>query len=233
MLFWESWRQLERPDMRWAGRMLAWIALLLVSKPSYLFVFAVVYPPMLLWRHGWKNRALWAQFAVLAAAGALLVLEYWLVFRQSDSIYVREFNKGQQSGVVIAPFFVWRHYTGNIGLSVLMALLFPLAVLGAWYRETLKNLLLVYAWASMGVALLVSATFMQTGEEYLAWNFRWQHYLAAYNLFLVSAAFAWKKWQAQQYRLDWRMRGLCFIFTLHLLSGIIYLGKMWWTKLYY
>ena len=233
MLFWESWRQLERPQARWVWRMLLWILLLLVSKPSYLFVFALVYPLMLLFRHGLRNRAVWIQFAGLAAAAALLLLEYWLVFRQADSVYVRDFNKGQASGVVLAPFFVWRHYTDNIALSVLMAIVFPLWVCFSWPRAAWQSLLLRYAWAGFGVALLISASFMQTGEEYLAWNFRWQHYLASYILFLCSAAFAWQQWRAQACRTDLKIKWSIAIFALHLLSGLVYLGKMWWTKLYY
>ena len=233
MLFWESAQQLARPQAHWVWRMLLWILLLLVSKPSYLFVFALVYPPMLLIGHGWRNRAAWIQFAGLAAAASLLLLEYWLVFRQPDSVYVREFNKGQSSGVVLAPFFVWRHYTGNIALAVLSAIVFPLSVLLGWWHLALKNLLLRYAWAGFGVALLISAAFMQTGAEYLAWNFRWQHYLASYILFLSSAAFAWQQWRAQAYRMDLKIKWISAIFALHLLSGVVYLGKMWWTKLYY
>ncbi len=233
-LFWQSYRQLQQPSPNgWRWQLLL-IVLLAVSKPSYLFVFGLVYPALLIGNHFRNRRVLLTHLAPLALAGLLLALEYYLVFIHPQSVYVQDFNLGRTSGVVFRPLEVWRLYSSNIPLSILAGVLFPLGVAVSYWSELRSRLLFWYAWAGFGAAIAVSASLMQTGEEYYNWSFRFQHYIAAYLLFLVSVLFVWEKIRLNGYRLQggklWWSAGL---FALHLGSGIVYLVKMWWTRSYY
>ena len=95
------------------------------------------------------------------------------------------------------------------------------------------KLLFWYAWAGFFVALAISATFAQTGEEFSCWNFRWQTYIAAYLLFMVSVMLVLEQICQRTFRLDWRAKTAIALFALHLISGLVYLAKMWHTQSHY
>lgn len=232
ILFWQSYQQLLHPVKGWWKWMLLWLLLLLVSKPSYAFVFGLVYPLFLLGRHGWTSTIRWQlmPFIVLAL---LLVLEFYLIFLQPDSVYVKQFNHGQKSGVSICLFCVWSSFSSNIPLSILVSVLFPLGLTIAFWPEMRQKLLFWYAWAGFGAALAISAIFAQTGEEFSCWNFRWQTYIASYLLFMVSAMLAWEQFLQHHRQLTPRLKFLLGLFALHLLAGIGYLIKMFWSQSHY
>lgn len=234
VLFWQSYRQLLKPSSTWWRWQLLLIVLLVCSKPSYLFVFGLVYPVFLVAKHFRNPGILFAHLAPLALAGILLAIEYYLVFIHPKSVYVRDFNRGQVSGVDFRLLEVWRLYSSNIPVSVLAAIVFPLSVALSYWAELRRSLLFWYAWAGFGVSLAISAAFMQTGAEYYNWSFRFQHYIAAYLLFLVSVLFVWEKVRLNVNCLKEKKMWWCVgMFALHLVSGIFYLTKMWWTKSYY
>ena len=233
-LFWQSYRQLQKPSSAWWQWQLLLIVLLVLSKPSYLFVYGLAYPIFLIGNHFRNPRILFAHLAPLAVAGILLAIEYYLVFIHPQSVYVRDFNQGRVSGVGITPFKVWRLYSSNIPVSVFAAIVFPLSVAVSYWAELRRRLLFWYAWTGFGVSLATSAAFIQTGAEYYNWTFRFQHYIAAYLLFLVSVLFVWEKVRLNGNCLNRRKMWWCVgMFGLHFVSGILYLTKMWWTKSYY
>ncbi|MCB0527119.1 MAG: hypothetical protein KDC65_01485 [Saprospiraceae bacterium] len=232
MLFKQSFRQLQQPAAGWWWQMLIWLLLLLISKPAYGLVFATVYPVFLIGRHGFV-RAAWWQLLALGIFGLYLILEYYLVFLQESSVYVRDFNRGRMSGVQICLFCVWRMYASNIPLSVLASAAFPFGVAIAYWRSLRHKLLFWYAWAGFFAALLIGAAFIQTGDEYYTWAFRFQNYIASYLLFTVSAMFVLEQYFDNANRPDARIKWLAFLFLCHLISGIVYLANMWWTRSHY
>lgn len=234
LLFWQSYRQLQHPEAGWWRRQMLLIVLLALSKPSYLFVYVLVYPIFLIGHHFRSPRVLLGQLAPIGLVVLLLAVEYYLVFTHPRSVYVHDFNRGNPSGVVVRPLEVWRLYSSNIPLSILASVFFPLVVAGLYWAELRTRLLFWYAWAGFAAAIIVSAAFMQTGEEFYTWNFRYQHYIAAYLLFLVSALFVWEKIRAGRHPSGGAKLWWCVgVFALHLASGFVYLAKMWWSKSHY
>lgn len=232
ILFWQSYRQLLLPEQGWWRWMSLWLVLLLVSKPSYALVFAVVYPVFLIGRHGLSKAVRW-QLWPFALFGLVLGLEYYLVFLQAASVYVKTFNQGNPSGVAFCWLCVWRYYSTNIAVSILASVLFPLAASMMFWQDFRRKLLFWYSWAGFFAALVLSATLVQTGEEFYCWNFRWQTYIAAYLLFLSTGMLVWEKLKTQQFCLDFKAKLLGLIAMLHLLSGVLYLGKMWLSQSHY
>lgn len=233
-LFWQSYRQLQAPSPGWWRWELLWIVLLVLSKPSYLFVFGPVYAVFLL-AMPYRKREVWfVHLAPLFVAVLLLALEYYLAFLYPGSVYVKDFNNGRVSGVAFRPLEVWRLYSSNIPLSILAAAVFPLGVAIMYWSELRHRLLFWYAWAGFGAAIAISAAFMQTGAEYYNWAFRFQQYIAAYLLFLVSVLFVWEKVRVNCNKLEGaKLQWSAVLFALHFISGLVYFGKMWWTKSYY
>ncbi len=232
VLFWQSYRQLLQPTAIWWRWMLLWLVFLVISKPSYAFVFALVYPLFLIGRHGFSRAVRW-QLLPFGILGLLLALEFYLIFWQRESVYVKQFNNGNQSGVQVCLFCVWRLFSSNMLVSVIAASLFPLGVALLYWQEIRRKLLFWYAWAGFLAALVISATFVQTGEEFSCWNFRWQTYIASYLLFMVSTMLFWEKIQQAQFEWSARSKSMAGLFLLHLLSGLLYLGKMLWTQSHY
>ncbi|MCC7246856.1 MAG: hypothetical protein IT269_14315 [Saprospiraceae bacterium] len=237
VLFAQSYGQLQHPRASWWRWEMLWLLLLMVSKPSYVFVFGVVYPLFFLKTHGWRHPALRWHLLPLVIGALAVVVEYWLVFLHPNSVYVHDFNGGRASGVVLKWAFVWSLWSTNIPLSILAAAAFPLAVSWAYWREVRHHLLWQYAWAGFGVALLISLSFMQQGDEYYAWNFRYQHYISAYLLYAVSAFLLWERAPVRSvFKVKfWKNKHawLWLLFGLHLLSGIVYLLKCWISKTHY
>jgi hypothetical protein len=242
VLFGQSLRQLERgPEVRWAKWLAFWLLCLVLSKPSFALVFGVVYPIFLVRRFGWRAAAVRCQLLALAGLPVLLGAEYFLVFLEKSSVYVRDFNAGRASGVVISPLTVWRHHSSNLLLSVLCSVAFPLAVSVTWWRTLRRATWFWYAWVSFGVAMGISGLLMQTGEEWYTWAFRFQNYLAAYLLFVVCAGFGWQQMghkiigprRIGMAQLTHSERVVVIGYLLHLLSGVVYLAKMWITRSHY
>ena len=232
VLFWQSYQQLLRPTAIWTCWMMLWLFLLVISKPSYAFVFAVVYPVFLVGRHG-LIRTVRLQLLPFGVLALLLALEFYLIFWQADSVYVKQFNNGNKSGVDICLFCVWRTFSSNLFISVLAGSLFPLGVAIVYWQDMREKLLFWYAWAGFWVALAISATFAQTGEEFSCWNFRWQTYIASYLLFMVSTMLAGERILSEKGLLSVRSKILIGLFALHFFSGLVYLLKMFWTQSHY
>ena len=232
VLFWQSYHQLLRPQAGWWRWMLLWLVLLVVSKPSYAFVFAVVYPLFLMGRHGF-GRVVRIQLLPFAVLGLLLALEFYLIFWQKDSVYVKQFNNGHQSGVEICLFCVWQVFSSNILVSVLASVLFPIGVAVIYWQDLQRKLLFWYAWTGFFAGLAISVTFAQKGEEFTCWNFRWQTYIASYLLFVVSTVLVWEKIRDNGFRLNRCSKVIIALFILHLISGLTYLVKMGWTQSHY
>lgn len=232
ILFWQSYRQLLQPSAGWWRWMLLWLISLVISKPSYAFVFALVYPLFLIGRHGF-NRAVRWQLLPFGILALLLALEFYLIFWQKDSVYVKQFNHGNQSGVQVCLFCVWRLFSSNILISVMAACLFPVGIAVLYWQEIRRKLLFWYAWAGFLTALVISVTFAQKGEEFSCWNFRWQAYIASHLLFMASTMLVWEKIQQEQLKWNARSKSVAILFLLQLLSGILYLGKMLWTQSHY
>jgi hypothetical protein len=228
-LFWCSYRQLQAPQAGWWKEQLVLTGLLLLSKPSYLLVYLPLYPVFLLARHGWRRATAWHVLPILGIFLVLLV-EYYLVFCHPDSVYVKDFNQGENSGVVFSWATVWRLHTANIPLAVLSSLAFPLLTAFLYFSELRHRLLFWYAWSGMGVAMLLALSFMQTGAEYYNWSFRFQLYIAAYILFLVSAIWLWEQVQRQRGHWSWREMVAVLAAAMHLIAGLGYWCHWWWTR---
>ena len=117
LLFWQSYKQLQSPTL--AGAVLVSILCVLnaFAKPSFLFVFCISYPLMLLSQFGlngqfWKN--LWPVTVGVIATAIIYYLVYELSF---GNRYTSE------SHIVIWPFRVWAHLSNNIPLSFIMKII--------------------------------------------------------------------------------------------------------------
>ncbi len=234
ILFWQSWKQLERgPDRRWTLWMCLWLFAVAFSKISYALVFAVIYPLFLIGQFGLKNAAVRWQLLPFIGLAILVAIQYYLVFLNPDSVYVRDFNHGQPSGVIINPLVAWQMWTTSIHMSIVAGVAFPIAVAYVWWQDLKKKLLFWYAWANFAFGALIYLLFQQTGEEYYTSAFRFQNYITAYILYMVSLIYVWERMRhipieaLRTHLIRHKRQGIVvIIYIAHLGSGVLYILKM-------
>lgn len=215
LLFRSGLRYVENPSMRGAAAIAGWILLNLWIKPSFFFCFGAVFPLMLLLR--WKlGRAFWMGLLPLILGLCVLWLQTAILFP----------GDGRGEGIALKPLYVWSAGTSNIALSVLASYAFPLAYV-LCYPGRLRERSLLFSWLMVIWGLMIFALLTETGSRALHGNFAWQNITCSYLLFMCTAADAWR------HACGWRRQALTALFTLHLLSGIVYLYRIILTGAYF
>ncbi len=222
-LFWQGLKYWEKPSPKIAFSILALLLIHVIIKPSFVFVFVPVFGLMSLWK--WRlNVAFWRMVWVSLAAMVLIGLEYFAIFQWHS------FRSGPQpeTGLTIAPFHVWRFHSSNMLWSLIASIAFPLSYIFLFPKRIKASFPLQFAWALFAFGLLIFILVAETGlREYDA-NFVWQCYIANFLLFLVTVA----DWQGHKLPRPSELV-LKLFFSLHLLSGIAYLFKIFILNNYY
>jgi hypothetical protein len=209
-------RTVSRPSWHGAAQTSVALCLSLLAKPNYVLAFGpclVVGLGAATWR-AIRQGQLTARSAVgvllLTFAPAAVVLGAQFVLFASDS------------RILYAPFEVWRLFTrDHVTDSILVGIVYPLAVVICFPREANSSSTLTMAWAALGVGLATFALFAESGDRIAHGNFSWGMIFADQVLFVASTAFL------LQQPNGWR-RAFCFA-TLgaHAMAGVFQLAHDW------
>ncbi|MCG3210497.1 MAG: hypothetical protein FOGNACKC_04128 [Anaerolineae bacterium] len=226
-LFWVSYQNLVIPSLRRNIVILLLVIANILVKPSFFFVFMLVYPLMLLGQAGGLRRSFWPNLIPVAVGVIFLAAEYYLIYLiGAGNVHT------ESGGVKFGPFSVWAHYSPNIALSILVSTLFPVVYLAFYWRELLKNLLLRYAVVLFVVGVLIMALLSETGPREFHGNFFWQAYVTNYIQFVaVAVLFVGKL-------INSKMLGARFLlilgaFGLQVFAGLAYLTRFFFTGSYF
>lgn len=153
------------------------------TKPSFTFVLAPVLAITVFWRLFAKRFMYWKNTVMLCCCflptALLLVYQYWGVFMGTNS-------RGEETGIGFEIGKAWHGYTGNIPLSVMMALLFPFSVLALNWKELKRNGAFRLAWQIMAVGFLTFLTLYEKGFRFVHMNFSWGYMHGLFFVFLIS-----------------------------------------------
>lgn len=223
MLFWLSYVQILKPKKSRILLITILCALNIIIKPSFYFVFTLVYPIMLLRFIGIKKE-LWLNLLPIIIGSIILAGEsYW--------IYKVEGPYWDTSSIAISPFLVWSYFSSNIVFSIIASTLFPLVYLCFNWKEIFRNVLLQYAGLSYLVAILIFSTLTEIGIRQFHANFSWQCIICNYILFtVVSMQFIQKAGSIK--KINWQNKLVLASFLLHVIFGCLYLAKIFVTKDY-
>lgn len=181
-------------------------------KPSYFFVFAIAFPLYYLLRFGInKNLFLTGMVSVLSTFALLLVYRY---------VYT-----GSDSSVTISPFHVWGYWSGNIPVSLLASVFFPLLFAIIYFKETVQDHLLSYAWINMLVAIMIYILLTETGGREMHGNFGWQTIICNFILFLCTWILFLRLIIRKQ-ELEMKDKVLITSFVFHIATGAVFLLKL-------
>lgn len=223
MLFLVSHDQMVKPTRIRIFVITILCALNILIKPSFYFVFTVVYPLMMLKTVGIKKE-FWINMFPLFLGAILLAGEYYWIYHFEGTI------RGTTS-VAVNPFFVWSYYSPNIVLSIIASILFPIAYLCFYHKDVLQNSLLQYAFLAYGVAVMLFAILTEVGARQFHANFSWQCIVCNYILFAVVSKQFLDKVKADGI-IHWKNKIIFSAFLVQVLAGCLYLIKIFITKDY-
>jgi hypothetical protein len=215
-LFWSSYRFLETGDARYLRTTVLLIVLSLLAKPSFFLAFSVAFPALALARFGFTRKLAQAVGAVLVG-GVVLAAQY-------IAIYIFPTGIEAPGGIGVSFLDVWRHYSSNIPMSLLLSFAFPLAFALSYYRDVKYKLLLHYSLACLAAALLVAVCLTEVGTRAYSCNFFWQVFACNYLLFMVCLVeFLRISFQGAARGAKWHLTAA--VYGLHVVGGLMYLQK--------
>jgi hypothetical protein len=153
-------------------------ALCALAKPNYLLAFFPCFGPLLLVLVG---RQVWRRQLPISSGLAHLVAAFaaplWVLAAQFFYMF------GDKQWIGIAPFQVWG--SPNIPASLAVSLAFPLTVLLCYFRATMSDRRVLFAWCVLWVAIAEFALLAEEPETRLInGNFVWATLPACYMLFM-------------------------------------------------
>jgi hypothetical protein len=233
LLFLGSYRIIENRELRNSLAMSVLVILNIAIKPSYFFVYLAVFPLFLFFKEGITKR--FFRLMIPAIIGVVYIAVQFYVF-YIINVQFGTRNTGK-SGIAIAPFEIWANIITfkMIPFALVSSLLLPIVYYLIYYREIIKGINL-YAIVTFAVALLIFIFFVETGPRRNDGNFIWQSFICCYFLFLVVVANCIRKFFEGKFRSGpGKLIGFCLssAFLLHVVSGVIYLYRIFHYKSYY
>jgi hypothetical protein len=222
LLFWISYQQLLKPTPLRIFTLTLLCIVNILAKPSFYFVFCVVYPLMLLRSFGLK-KDFWLNLIPLVMGSFLLIIQYYLIYKLGFSNMDAE-----KSGIGFGPFMVWSHFSSNIAISFLASIIFPFAFVCIYWKDFLKNLLLQYTVLAFLFAVVIFCVLIESGPRLYDGNFFWQCVVCNYFLFLVVSLQFYEKIRSIGMT-TWYNIIILICYAIQVESGFAYLAKLFIT----
>lgn len=190
------------------------------TKPSFTFILAPVLAVTVFWRLFAKKFSNWKNTFYLCCCFLptvlLLLYQFWGVFMGTNS-------QGEETGIGFEMGKAWHVFTGNIPLSIMMALLFPFSVLALNWKDLRKNGAFRLAWQIMAVGFLTFLLLYEKGFRFGHMNFSWGYMHGLFFVFLISILQIIKnamKRENLMYKLFLVPELVTFLY--HLICGIVF-----------
>jgi len=154
--------------------------------------------------------------ALLIPTGLALTYQFFKTYKTADG-----------DRIIFDFLGVWRQYSPNIFISILLATAFPVGLLLLRFRETTQNHFLILAWIVFLVALL-QYSLLAERVKYKACNFGWGYLMSLHILFLFSIVefFRWLKYPQKKAPFErLKIFIVANLLNLHFMCGIFYFIK--------
>lgn len=227
LLFELSFRQLREFNSKRNFWIFLLIALNLIIKPSYFFVFICVYPLMLLCKYKFKKE-FWISILPVFVGGIMLISQYIIIYKINTQVIK------DTSSVVFMPFYrnpELREDMINIPISMIFSLLFPLIYVIINFRKLIQNQLFWYTFLSFVVSVLIFFFISESGPRASHGNFYWQIVITTWLCFFVSLLALIRDYKIEGKSV--KNIALLTLFGIHTLMGIIYFVRILVTGSYY
>lgn len=222
-LFYYSYKFIADKNNRLLLYILLLSTIILLIKPSYLFVFVVSFPLMILI----NDRKITSSFVKGASISILIII---LIYCQYLYIYeyLVNYNKIPYSNVkiIISPFSAWNRISHNILISSILWFGFPILIILFLWNYLLKEKLFIYALINFILGLLIFVTFEEMMEfnnrPFGSVNFIWQLLISLYILILVCVSYFLKTFSLNHI-FHYKNILIIICFFYYFIAGILYL----------
>ncbi len=234
LLFWKQFKIMESDDLSFFNRDVLISCLLVIVnisiKPSFLFVFMPISVFFIFKKNKLNNiRESIIQLLPIFIGAIFVIFQYISIYHYQ----IGSLNKGESSVGFGIPFEFIRSFIPGwyVPIAFILSYAFPIATL-LCYKEILKYKPFLYALYLALLGILISAFVIEIGPRKFHGNFTWQNVICVYLLMLTAIAFLLPKLKGKD-RYSKKMIFLWSVFILHVLSGFLYLFKMYFTGSYH
>lgn len=213
----------ERTDLKEFSLFGLSLLLTTMTKPSYTLILVSTAGFVMLYRLFCKR---WKNFKRSFYLGLAFVPTFIDLLYQFGGVFGAKSKAGEIGGIGFGIGSVWKLYTNNIPLAVILALGFPLLVLLFHVKEIKENTLYRFSWAQLIVSAMELFLLYENGRRFSDANFSWGYMHGIFFVFVsslillmedtlekrVKKAALWSQW---------------LLFGLHLACGIGYFIYIW------
>jgi hypothetical protein len=236
-LFVESINYLNKPGNLSFGKLLFLSLLIILSKPSFLFAFAVAFPMICMARFGWNKK--WFLFTVLLSVIIVVCLMVEKNIIYQNKVLDKLIYKGETSHIVIAPFEVWMRFAFHPLIYFVTSFLFIVSFILIKFSKIKNDLEIVYSFLLLVISLFIYFMLAESGPRFFHSNFYWQipismliiNMVMLKKLFIPYTRSLSKKITLKMFSLQDKL--LLLIYSLHFISGVCYTIRILIEKTYY
>ncbi|MCE2733938.1 MAG: hypothetical protein ACK5WV_05420 [Chryseotalea sp.] len=200
-----------------------------IIKPSFLFVYLPATILFIFFDKNLDTTKKYTLFIPIALGASVVGIQYYLFyFLQVGSI------QSEISSVSIGkPFEVFLHYipVWYLPFSILFSLAF-LILISIWFKSIFRYKPFLYAWCMHVCGFFISVFVIETGPRKYDGNFTWQNVITMYLIFITAISFFIQQKNSRKIS-NSRKIAVYVCLAMHLLSGLLYLIKIFYSKNFY
>ena len=204
--------------------------LIVLSKPSFLFPFIVVFPIISVIKFGWQKTNFLKVLLFSIVILSLLILQKSLIYQ--NSALDKLIYNGQQAKVIIAPFQLWMSWTSHPVFSILTSFLFLISVITLKPKYLKFNLEIGYSFCLLFTSLVIFFLFAESGPRFNHGNFYWQIPISVLIInMVIMKVIILPRLPTQLHYAMFKKQSLSnklilLIYSLHFFSGFVYIIKI-------
>ena len=222
MLFWQTVQQLENYSSKRNIFIVILIVLNILAKPSFLFVYVVAFPLMVIKKVGFSLSFFKYMIPVVIAL-LLGGVEYYFIYLAPQPDFLKSTIKIDFFHLMLIWLQTknWGYLIFMFIITIISSFTFPIVLL-IKNRLLLKSEKIQFALICVILGLIIGFTFYETGVREWDGNFMWQTLMASFILFFVSVIELLKLIVNQPN--GWKTHRLEIIFfVMHFCSGVYYI----------
>lgn len=208
----------KRTDRKEFALFGASLLLATMTKPSYTLILVSAAGLVMLYRlfrSGGKN---WKRSFYLGLAFVPTFLD---LLYQFGGVFGKTSKAGEDGGIGLGIGSVWKLYTNNIPLSIVLALGFPLLVLLFHGKELKNNICYQFSWIQLLVSMAQLFLLYEKGRRFSDANFAWGYMYGIFFVFVASLLVLMEDTIGRR-RKSYSLWAQWLFYALHLICGIGY-----------
>ncbi|MBE5852731.1 MAG: hypothetical protein E7299_07260 [Lachnospiraceae bacterium] len=173
----------ERSDWKEFATFGLFLLLSTMTKPSFTLVFVSTAGILMVFRMITKK---WKNFWPSVKLGVTFIPTFVALLYQFGGVFGGSLKAGADGGIGIGLASVWKLYTDNIPLAIVLACAFPLLVLIFHLKELKTNTLYCFSWFQYFISLAELIFLYEKGYRFDHMNFSWGYMHGIFFVFVVS-----------------------------------------------